>query len=224
MSFSAKEAAENLMKIADALEKEAHDNTFFVCNQCNHTANLTTINARRSKAASENNVKNVNAVTINDRVACPACEGTMSYSATEESSKYWVDSAEDALPEIAPKEDDENKEEGAPDTQPIDEEKSVFKPVDDQAEEGEIDLSFKGDEDAPEAEKPEEETPIKEPADEAEDTSAVVEEEVSEEPKKKPKKKKDDIDFPKEDVPKFEKMPKDASDEAYEAALRKYSF
>jgi hypothetical protein len=43
------------------------------------------------------------------------------------------------------------------------------------------------------------------------------------EPKKKSK-KKDKVDFPKEDVPKFEKMPKEAADRLYEASLKKYMF
>ena len=40
-------AAEKLYKLADELEKSAFENTYFVCNRCNHTASLADINAKR---------------------------------------------------------------------------------------------------------------------------------------------------------------------------------
>ena len=102
MPFSPKEAAENLIKLANELEAQAMDVSYLVCEKCCHTANLTTINDRRHKTASEMNVKNVNTVTVNDKVACPACGGTMSYAPTEASQRYYVEAAEGGPLDVAP--------------------------------------------------------------------------------------------------------------------------
>jgi len=91
MAFNAKTAAERLLKIANTIEKEASEVTYFICDNCNHTANLETINSTRSKVASSANIENVSKVTISDKIACPACSGTMSYVATEDSEKYYVE-------------------------------------------------------------------------------------------------------------------------------------
>ena len=97
MPFNTKLAAESLLKIADAIEKQASLQSFFVCNKCNHTSNLATINDTRRKVASEHNRNSVSKITIHDKIACPACAGTMEYVPTEESEKYYieVDAADD---------------------------------------------------------------------------------------------------------------------------------
>jgi hypothetical protein len=292
MPFSPKEAAENLIKLANELEVQAMDVSYLVCDKCHHTANLTTINDKRRKVASEMNVKNVNTVTVNDKLSCPACEGTMSYAPTEASQRYYVEAAEGGPLDVAPPTDmpidemppvDEGEEKGkkpalkelapAPDESepaPMDN-GDIFSPVDERdKDKGKgLDLGF-GDEDVeekkPEATPPAEGAPTDMPptdemptelpsVDKKPDDSApgmgdsaptddtvkspeegeppVVEETVPgelEAPEgfevpKKPKKKKEEVEFPKKDVPKFEKMPtKDASDALYQASLRKYLF
>jgi hypothetical protein len=274
MSFSKREAAENLLKLAADLEREAFDHTYFVCDKCSHTANLTTINDKRAKTASERGIKKVNAVTVNERLACPACDGVMSYVPTEESQRYYVEAADDMKPEeIAPPTDMPSDE---PPAAPVKKEPApglpdngdIFDPVDERDKKDDVlDLGF-GDEDvdekkpedvgapeelppkeegAPEEQPPKEEgapgelppkedvapedlppkeegAPEEMPVDES--VPPVTEEEVpmdGTEPKKKSK-KKDKYEFPKEDVPKFEKMPKDASDALYQASLKKYVF
>jgi len=243
MEFNLKTAADKLMKIADRIEKEAFDVSYFVCDECSHTANLTTINEKRMKAASEKGVEQVSLITVNDKIGCPACEGTMSYVATEESSKYYVE-AQDEVPEADPDiEADPTVEEDMEDDteeKPKKEEKKedvetkvdeIFEPVDDQEKKiqdekekdqdkggDEIDLTF-GDEDMKE-EEPAEETP----AEDAPEDLGPVEEEK---PKKKPRKKQDKPDdgkasFPKEEKPKFTEMPKEANDRFW-ASVAKYS-
>jgi hypothetical protein len=90
--MSLKNAAEELLKIADDIEKEAEEVTLFVCAGCNHTATLGAINQKRKEAAegSEDNVT-VQDVTVNDTVKCPACEGDMAYKATKASDPYYFD-------------------------------------------------------------------------------------------------------------------------------------
>jgi hypothetical protein len=290
MKFNPKTAAESLIKIAETLEKEAADNTYFVCSKCNHTATLASINDRRVRTAKERNVKNVNAVTVNDKVSCPACEGVMTYAPTEDSAKYYVEAAEQPL-EIAPPSETPGTE-PAPMSPPEEEEpkkktpkdpNSPFAPVDEQEGE-ELDLGF-GDEDVdkPEEGAPEDKPPMgmgspeetgtppegegipedkpmgedkpegapegdvpppegEPPAPEGEipeegkepkeEEPPVVEETVPgedlgdmpPEPKKPGRKKKEKVEFPKSDGPKFEKMPKDASDMEYQAAINKYLF
>lgn len=94
MGSNMKLAAERLYKIADQLEKEAADNTYFVCDGCNHTASLSEINHKRKTAGSTFNVKRIANVSVNDAVTCLACGGKMSYVPTESSQKYYVE-AED---------------------------------------------------------------------------------------------------------------------------------
>jgi len=296
MPFNLKEAAENLLNVANALEKEAFDRTFFVCQSCNHTASLTSINAKRNKVAKEMGVKNVNTVTVNEKVSCPACDGVLEYVPTDESSKYYVEAAEGAPLEIAPPSDvspDMPKDELLPPPEkkkPPKEEVpedtgSIFAPVDEREKDEELNLDFpegegksedeppemppegdkppemppegeKSPEMSPEGDKPPEMSPEGEkspemppegekppemppegdkppemspegekPPEEAEMPPVVEEEVPLLEPEKKPKKKKEKVEFPKEDVPKFEKMPKDASDDAaYQASLKKYMF
>ena len=102
--MSMKQAATELLKIADEIEAQAENVTQFVCNSCHHTATLAKINEKRKAAASssgENVV--VNDVTVNDQVACPACDdGVMAYVATDESKKFYIeekvaDGAEDTV-------------------------------------------------------------------------------------------------------------------------------
>lgn len=90
--MSVKLAAEELLKIADEIEMEAAQVTQFVCDSCNHTATLATINARRKEAA-EGVGENVTVadITVNDKISCPACEGVMAYQETEASQDYYFD-------------------------------------------------------------------------------------------------------------------------------------
>jgi len=92
MSMTPKQAAEELLKIADDIEKDAAEATKFVCDKCNHTASLDTINARRhetAKTAGEN--VTVSEITVNDKIQCPACDGVMAYSENDESKAYYFD-------------------------------------------------------------------------------------------------------------------------------------
>jgi len=90
--MSLKVAAEELLKIADEIEKDAAEITEFVCNKCNHTATMAAINAKRQEAgkvAGENVV--VADITVNDSIQCPACDGVMAYRETEASAQYYFD-------------------------------------------------------------------------------------------------------------------------------------
>jgi hypothetical protein len=223
-----KTAAQKLIDIANSIDKQAAEETFFICRSCNHTASLASINGKRAKVASEAGVGEVDAVTVNDVVSCPACQGDMRYVPTEISEKYYVEAADDEDIADAPKPEDappapvpEDKGEAAP-------EKPAEEPPADLEEDEEIDLSYGGDEeDVDETEPaPAEETP---PAEDVGEPAPVEEAEVSEEsvtepepefedpkpePKKKPKKKDKPDDgkpnIPKDRVPKFE-FPKRAS-------------
>ena len=99
MKFNIEKTASHLLKLADAIEKEASEKTYFICDCCNHTANLSSINSVRAKIASESGISSVKKVSVNDEIACPAygCEGVMSYVATDDSEKFYIDvkSAED---------------------------------------------------------------------------------------------------------------------------------
>lgn len=105
--MSIKNAAEELLKVADEIEKEAAEVTKFVCDSCNHTATLALINGKRREAA-EGMGENVavSDITVNDQIACPACDGQMFYQATEESAPYYFD------PEKRAEEEDDDDEEG----------------------------------------------------------------------------------------------------------------
>lgn len=107
--MSLKQAAEELLKIADDIEKEAEGVTYFVCDKCNHTATLASINQKRKEAA-ENAKESVtvNDIAVNDTVHCPACEGIMAYRATEASEAYYFD------PEKKAEEKEEKKEASEP--------------------------------------------------------------------------------------------------------------
>jgi len=100
-----KQASEELLKIADEIEKEAAAVTQFVCEGCNHTATLATINAKRVEAAQSTGQEVVVAqVGVEDVLSCPACGGKMAYQPTEESQKYYINV----------KADDEDKAASAP--------------------------------------------------------------------------------------------------------------
>lgn len=108
--MSMKQAAEELLKIADEIEKDAAEVTEFVCDKCNHTATLAQINAKRTAAAENAKVATgkevtINAITVNDKVRCAACDGVMSYKPTEASEAYYYD------PDKKADDDKEEKEE-----------------------------------------------------------------------------------------------------------------
>lgn len=114
--MSLKEAAQELLKVADDIEAEAAQVTKFVCDSCNHTATLATINAKRKQAAEDagENVS-VSEVTVNDKIVCPACdEGTMSYQATEESERFYVEPESKEAGEDNGSEESEEKEASEP--------------------------------------------------------------------------------------------------------------
>lgn len=212
MDKTIKVAAQKLLDLAASIEKEASEKTFFVCEGCNHTASLGEINQKRKAVAASMNIDKVADVTVNERISCPACDGEMSYVATEDSSKYYLESDdEDALPgEPLVEEEKKPVLPGLEEEKP--EEKSTFEPVDEQKDDDELDLSF-GEEDTDE---------------EPEEDSGVVEETVTEEmpeemSEEKPKPDKPDdkkAKYPKKPVPKFEKMPKDASEEMQQAIMK----
>jgi len=107
--MSLKKAAEELLKIADDIEKEAEEVTQFVCAKCNHTATLASINDFRKKAAEKSEDKvTVSEVTVNDTLQCPACDGIMAYVASEASDAYYFD------PEIKATEEGEEKKASEP--------------------------------------------------------------------------------------------------------------
>lgn len=214
-----KEAASKLLEIADAIDKKAADMSYFVCSSCNHTVNLTSINDRRMKAASEyGDIDIVEPVTVDDKISCPVpgCEGILEYVPTDESESLYVEAADD--------EDDTG---------------DIFEPVDEQdkkkKEKGKDELDLDVDIDVEKAPKEEEsEEPEEKPEEKPEEEPEEPEEEMEmpeeeEAPKKKsPKKKKDKPDdeaasLPKEKKPKFEKMPKEAEDEAFLKSVAKYA-
>lgn len=87
-----KEAAEELLRIADDIEKDAAEVTQFVCDKCNHTATLASINGKRLELAKTAGEKvTVAEITVNDKVQCPACDGVMAYRETEASAPYYFD-------------------------------------------------------------------------------------------------------------------------------------
>lgn len=230
-----KTAAQKLLEIADAIDKEAAESSYFVCASCNHTANLATINGRRAKAATEDGVQGIEAVTVNDVIGCPACQGDMRYVPTDMSERFYVEAAEgddplavpsDAVEETsapAPEEQEppkppKKKDDGEEDVSG----EEIFKPVDEQKEEEarpdgvdeeEIDLDYEGDVDEEDEAVPGEEGEV-----------APAEAEEPEAPKKPKKKKKDKPDdgkpaLPKDKVPKFE-FPKKASVDIDELAAK----
>lgn len=232
-----KQAAKRLLDIASKMEKKALEETFFVCESCNHTASLVSINRARKEAADKHGIENIAEITANDSIACKACDGTMLYVPTEESRKYYIEAAEgdDALPPL-----EEPREEEAPREMPEEEESGEEKPKKPKKEKSEIfdpvDEQEEGEEELPPAELGKAEVSEREePEEEPEEEAGVIEEEVAEaeaeepekkekpKPKKKTKDKPDDgkVKFPKDETPKFEKMPKDASEE-FRAAVSKY--
>jgi hypothetical protein len=87
-----KKAAEELLKIANDIEKDAAEVTKFVCSSCNHTATLSSINVKRQEAAkTAGDSIQVADISVNDKVHCPACEGVMAYAETEASQPYYYD-------------------------------------------------------------------------------------------------------------------------------------
>ena len=115
-----KEAAVELLKVADQIEKDASEATQFVCAKCNHTSTLANINAKRTEVAktAEENVT-VADVTVNDKIHCPACDGVMAYNQTEASAPFYFDPEKKAddkkeeekeMPKESAKKDDKKEE------------------------------------------------------------------------------------------------------------------
>ena len=119
--MSVKQATEELLKIAEEIEKDAAEVTQFVCAKCNHTATLASINMKRKEAAdaaaqNTSGTVTVAEVTVNDKVFCPACNGVMAYQETEASAPYYFDPEKQAKePEAEPeKKPEEPAAPGAP--------------------------------------------------------------------------------------------------------------
>jgi hypothetical protein len=109
--MSLKKAAEDLLKIADDMDIASAKVTEFVCDKCNHTATLETINGKRIEMAKEagENVT-VSEITVNDKIACPACDGVMAYKPTEASQAYYFDEAKEAAKPTKEEIEEEKKE------------------------------------------------------------------------------------------------------------------
>ena len=103
MSFQ--KTAEQLLVLADEIDKDAAEVTEFVCDKCNHTATLAAINGKRAETAKELG-KTASAVTVNDKIHCPACDGIMSYKVTAASESYYFDPDRKAAKKDEPKDDD----------------------------------------------------------------------------------------------------------------------
>jgi hypothetical protein len=110
MGSNMKLAAQRLLKIADDLEREAADNTFFVCDGCNHTSSLKDINAKRKMAGENHKVKRIANVSVNDSVTCLACGGKMSYVPTDSSEKYYVESEDTGADIFEPVDERDNED------------------------------------------------------------------------------------------------------------------
>lgn len=115
MNSIPKKTADELLKIAEALEQQAADVTQFVCDKCSHTTTLAKIAEARKVTASEvgDNVE-ASEITVNDKVTCPApsCDGIMAYTATEASAPYYFDpDAEKTAAKPSKKEVEEEKKE-----------------------------------------------------------------------------------------------------------------
>jgi hypothetical protein len=225
MAFDMKKTASELLKIADAIEKEASEKTYFVCDKCNHTANLSSINSVRTKVASDNGIDNVNPVSVEDSIACPVmeCAGVMRYAATEDSEKYYIDVEAGMEDDPFDMGDDENPEDSPEPEEaepagdkPADD--SPFQPVDEQKA---IDDEEETQEEPP-GEIPAEEPPVG-PSEENISDEVVEDTAEEEDPKPKPKKKKKDKADDEKAVPKFTEMPEDMKDVKMKAASNRFN-
>lgn len=93
-----KTAAEQLLKIAEEIEKEAMQATNFVCNKCKTATTLDQINGAIREYVKRQASSDLDSllVDVNDKVKCSSCEeGVMSYAATEESEKFYEEVEED---------------------------------------------------------------------------------------------------------------------------------
>jgi FtsZ-interacting cell division protein YlmF len=188
-------AVEKLLKIACDLEKEAEENTYFVCLDCNHTATLADINKKRKTAAKELNIK-APKVTVNDVVKCFACNGKMMYLPTEDSEKYYIEASEDDDKKVKIENEDESEIKENKDKENFDD----------------IEKEQEKEEKQEEEEQKQEQEQEQEQENKTLD-KGVVEEIVTDEKKdtEDKKKEKDLVKIPKKEPPKFEKMPeKDA--------------
>jgi len=109
--MSLTKTADELLEVVGMIEKEAAEATQFVCQKCNHTATLATINAKRketAEGAKEAGKKLVVAdITVNDTVGCPACGADMLYKPTEASERFYIDPEKKAAEEEEKKKDEE---------------------------------------------------------------------------------------------------------------------
>ena len=245
-----RETAKKLLKMAALIEKEAAENTYFVCSECLHTASLQSINEKRSKLASEEDPEMVvKTASVNDKVSCPACDGVMSYVATDESERYYV-AQEEAPEEVVEEEDsieevpavpgeeysEDSSEEGLSESDvPSDED--IDAKIDEIFEDVETQDQKRKEEQG--IEEPEEETAIEEdevidevpdaedteediPEEDSEEDAETVEEEEDVKPAKKPVDKPDDgkANTEKKDVPMFKSK---EAEERFASSVQRYS-
>lgn len=269
MSFDIKLAAQELLKVAETIEKEASEKTFFVCEKCQNKANLATINDLRNKLASEEADKigkeiEVKSVTVNNVIACSKCGGEMSYEATEESERFYVEDktaadamiptptdlqpptspAEENPQNIPPKKEDKKEDEffdlGIGEDKPEGETPAegpttddIFSPVDETNEKNRAEQMDKVDQTEDQADTPmgavpsaggdtgkPQDAPIEPPPPIETPTEGLDPSLSGEAEKPKPKKKKKEIELPMEQKPKFEVMPKEASERFTESVAR----
>jgi hypothetical protein len=202
------------------------------------------------KQATELNVEvEAQEVTVNDKIACPGCGSAMAYEPTAESEKFYVESAaDDSLADLdldfgteedkkdKPKEEKKEKKDPVVD-EPVDKEPPKEEPPKEDS------LKEEPPKEAPKENPASDETPVEEPAvkeppkeeqkkdDVPEDdifepvdeqAAKQEQEKVEEEDKKKKAPKKDKEDKEDKPTPKFEKMPKEASDR-FVQKLARYS-
>lgn len=236
MDSNLKIAAQKLIDLADRIDKEASDNSYFVCDDCFHTTSLSNINSVRKEASMKHNVKKVACITINDKVACSECGGAMEYVATEDSEKYYIDEPSDESDDdssedkeelgIEDPSDEPTEDSSVEDTpevveESVSEEVTPEEPIEDYdlEEDPEKPSEFE-EEEYEEPVQEEQDAPIYEPVGGGLEEGLGEDSEVEEDkPKKKPK---TEVKIPKKQPPMFEKMPKNAGDQFW-AAVRKYS-
>lgn len=218
-----KKTAKRLLNLAERIKKEASDNSYFICENCNHTATLTDINERRVKLASaEDPEMEVKEVTVNDKISCPACEGTMSYVTSGSSEKYYIEAEEEKMPEeeTEMESEEETSEEEKPVKKEKSDEKSDMEDTEDVGEDIDIDKLFEDVETQNQKAKGEEETvpedtsstlppeaPMNEPEEKsfAEKMDTPTEEETpEEEPAQIPEEEESEEETSKEEMPEEE--------------------
>lgn len=85
--------AELLLKLADKIDKAIDESVLFECDDCGLIHPLGVINTENKKASEEAGVE-YEPVTVNDKIECPDCGGTMAWSPDEQSEQFFEESTE----------------------------------------------------------------------------------------------------------------------------------